>query len=473
MKRLILSAIIIAGTVLSSAAQVRTAYFMEGTTFRSQFNPAFAPTQGYVNFPLVGLGGINVNLDGTLSVGDVIKRRPDGKLATILSGAFSQAEALSGISKGLNSLNANTNINLIGFGNYTKNHKNFWSVGINMHVEAAGDIPYDVFLLAKEFDQSKKYDFSKLNVFAQSYIDLGFNYSMPVTDKLYVGARAKFLVGLARANARIPDYTLDLNEDNWRFSAQVEGDIYMKGVEMPEGGTIDELNVNTKKTGPAGYGFAIDLGATYDVLENLQVSLAVNDIGFISWGSGSHLALDEEGLNFSGMDITIRKNPATGNVTTSTEGADLSLKDTDLYVTNVGKGRNTSALRATINAGVEYEMWNHWVGFGLLYHARMGLYKSSHNITASVNFHPRHWFTFTPSYTFNNNRGGALGLALNFSPRGFNFFLGTDLLLSKLERSCFIPYKQERMTFTMGVGFNIGRRGYRIAEYAKKWQKKE
>ena len=37
------------------AAQNPTAYFMEGTTFRSQFNPAFAPLRGYVNIP--GLGG--------------------------------------------------------------------------------------------------------------------------------------------------------------------------------------------------------------------------------------------------------------------------------------------------------------------------------------------------------------------------------------------------------------------------------
>ena len=33
------------------AAQNPTAYFMEGTTFRSQFNPAFAPLRGYVNIP--------------------------------------------------------------------------------------------------------------------------------------------------------------------------------------------------------------------------------------------------------------------------------------------------------------------------------------------------------------------------------------------------------------------------------------
>ena len=34
-----------------AAAQNPTAYFMEGSTLRSQFNPAFAPLRGDVNIP--------------------------------------------------------------------------------------------------------------------------------------------------------------------------------------------------------------------------------------------------------------------------------------------------------------------------------------------------------------------------------------------------------------------------------------
>lgn len=45
-----------------AAAQNPSAYFMEGTTFRSQFNPAFAPLRGYFNIP--ALGGIQVSTGG-------------------------------------------------------------------------------------------------------------------------------------------------------------------------------------------------------------------------------------------------------------------------------------------------------------------------------------------------------------------------------------------------------------------------
>ena len=52
-------------------------------------------------------------------------------------------------------------------------------------------------------------------------------------------------------------------------------------------------------------------------------------------------------------------------------------------------------LRATINAGLEYEVWRHKIGIGLLYSARFWEYKTFHNITGSVNFHPIRWFTLT------------------------------------------------------------------------------
>ena len=66
------------------AAQNPTAYFMEGTTFRSQFNPAFAPLRGYVNIP--GLGGIDINASGNLAVDKLLYPR-NGKLVALLDEA--------------------------------------------------------------------------------------------------------------------------------------------------------------------------------------------------------------------------------------------------------------------------------------------------------------------------------------------------------------------------------------------------
>ena len=62
----------------------------------------------------------------------------------------------------------------------------------------------------------------------------------------------------------------------------------------------------------------------------------------------------------------------------------------------------------------------------------------------------------------NNNRGAAIGWAVNIAPRGFNFFLATDILTSRLAKNLYLPYKQDRMTFTFGVAIGLGRRGERV-----------
>lgn len=68
-----------------AAAQNPTAYFMEGSTLRSQLNPAFAPLRGYVNIP--GLGGLDINVSGNLSIDKILYPR-NGKLVTLLDSSY-------------------------------------------------------------------------------------------------------------------------------------------------------------------------------------------------------------------------------------------------------------------------------------------------------------------------------------------------------------------------------------------------
>ena len=106
------------------------------------------------------------------------------------------------------------------------------------------------------------------------------------------------------------------------------------------------------------------------------------------------------------------------------------------------------------------------VGIGLLYTARFWEYKTLHNITGSVNFHPVRWFTVSGSYSVIDNRGGAVGLALNLCPNWINFYLATDVLTSK-HTPQWVPIKQSSMNVTLGLGIPIGKRSHRIAAYVR------
>lgn len=434
------------------AAQNNTAYFMEGTTFRSQLNPAFAPLRGYVNIP--GLGGIDINVDGNLAVENILYPR-NGKLVTLLSSSVSAKQALAGLNT-QNLLGTDSRVNIIGFGAFTHNRKNFWSFDLNTRVTTDITLPYSLFDFLKRGTSGEIHN---IGVTADSYLEAGFNYSFPLLDdKLYIGVRGKFLIGAARARMHYSQFDVSLMEQEWRIAATGDLDITASGLDVTTkrneaGEEVYKLNdIHLKPKAPAGYGFAVDLGATYDILPNLQASFAVNDLGFIGWSKGENLSgISSTELSFTGVKVN-----EDGTQTPSF----------DLNVLEFQKSAPESVsrmLRASINAGLEYEVCRRKLGIGLLYSARFWEYKTIHNITGSVNYTPIRWFTLTGSYSVIGNRGGVAGLALNVCPGWINFYLGTDMLLAK-HSAQFLPIKRNTMSLTLGIGIPIGKYGQRKAE---------
>ena len=182
----------------------------------------------------------------------------------------------------------------------------------------------------------------------------------------------------------------------------------------------------------------------------------MTDLGFISWSKKNSV-----------MGVSTQETEFTG--ATVPENASEPVPDFDLEMLKCNQvdGRSTTKmLRASVNAGLEYEVWRHKIGIGLLYTARVWEYKTMHNITGSVNFHPVRWFTVSGSYSVIDNRGGAVGLALNLCPNWINFYLATDVLTSK-HTPQWVPIKQSSMNVTLGLGIPIGKRSHRIAAYVR------
>ena len=174
---------LIAAALLATgaAAQNPTAYFMEGSTFRSQFNPAFAPLRGYVNIPV--LGGVQVNMAGNIALDNIFYPR-DGKLVTLLDSSVSAAEVLGNL-KTDNLLGADFRMNVIGFGAFTKNHKNFWSFDLNVRVNEDANLPYSLFEFIK---LGKEGQIRNFGTSMDAYLEAAFSYSFPLmNDRLYVG----------------------------------------------------------------------------------------------------------------------------------------------------------------------------------------------------------------------------------------------------------------------------------------------
>ncbi|MBE6196992.1 MAG: hypothetical protein E7137_07910 [Rikenellaceae bacterium] len=443
MKKLYLAlCMMVAAATLS--AQNPTTYFMEGTPLRSQWNPAFTTERGYVNIPLIG--GIQLGTDGNIALSDILYPTADGSLTTLLSGTVPAQVALDGLEE-MNHLGLGVNMNLIGFGAYTKKRHHFWSFGLNLRAEADTGLPYGLFEFMKSGRSTRIQD---LDLAVESYAELAFSYTFPIFKGLDLGLRGKVLFGLARASMHFDQFDAHLGADSW--SAHAVGNMEFSGLvpstkRLDDGRLVYDMGelVNDFKA-PAGYGFGVDVGATFTPIKNLTVSASVNDIGFISWSkSANSIGTVDRELLFTGVETD-----GSGNAVQP----EFDFEELQFDVQE-SKGL-TKALRASVNVGGEYNFLDRRIGLGLFYQAKFREFDTRHNLTFSANFRPLKWLHLTGSYSFVNNEGGAVGLALNLCPRFISFFVGTDILLSK-KTPQWLPINQGTMNLTFGLAVPIGK----------------
>lgn len=448
MKKIFLTSILILATLSQSLfAQNPTTYFMEGSTFRTKWNPAFAPQRGYINIPV--LGGIELSTNGNVALDNLLFVQ-GGKLSTIFSSSVPTTLALSEL-ESTNRFSESNTINLIGFGAYSPNQKNFWSVAINLRTNVDAQLPYSFFDFMKT---GKAQDISGIGFHADCYAEATFTHSFPLAKNLYFGFSGKFLMGLARGRFYFDKFDAQMNADRW--SANAVGVMELNGFDIPTStsndGSLcyDDLGDSSFNSKPAGYGFGVDVGVTYDVLPELQLSASVNDIGCMFWSKKhSSMGVVNKTIEFTGVEVD-----PEGNATHPT----FDLDELEFEVADE-KGIS-EMLTTSLNLGAEYNFLDRRISVGLFYNAAFCEYKTRHNLTASANFRPLSWLHASGSYSFINNKASAVGLALNICPGWINFFVGTDILLSK-KTPQWIPVSQSNMNITFGLGIPLGRRGTR------------
>ncbi len=460
-----LTALLALGVMATTAsAQMRTAYFMEGSYFRTEMNPALAPTRGFIALP--ALSGIGLSLNNNfLSVDNFLFNR-GGQTVTALHGAVT-ADDFLGKLPNVNTVGLDADINILGVGFHNK--WSYWTFGINARVQSDISLSKDVFAMLKSLGNNR-YDLNKSGLAANAYAEIYVGASVPILDFVTVGARVKGLVGMANISAEFDQMYAEVGTEqvvgalhgNMRAAGPLFGAQYNAGDPLSMDGILDLNNALTKiKSG----GFAVDLGAEVRLLDDhLKVSAAVTDLGFIKWHGSSIACASVKGdFRFEGIDL--------GGEETKPK---IDGKFSGTMTAPDPKGY-TTMLNCNLNVGVEYNILNNWIAFGLLSHTEFRPTNVWTELTASVNFRLGRSFTTTFSHTFlEHNKAGVLGFALNAHPAGFNLFLGMDyiglkyapLSMEGLPFAIPVPTTMKSFNFYFGMGFNLGK-----AKYMKSMQK--
>lgn len=390
------------------AQYLRSSYFMDGSSTRMQLNPALQPRRGYINLPVIGSLAAEVSTN-SLGVQDVINTFDS-------DGDFYNNDDFYNRLKDMNEVSVNLNTDIISFGRYAG--KGFWSFNIGARIDVDASIPKSMFQYLRETDKdnfnwaNQSFDIQDEKLNLNSYIEVGFGYSRAINKRLSIGGKAKLLLGAANLNLEINRLQLKGTIDGMNSNIKLQTDAYMeasaKGLEFEmENGYIDDLNYNS--FGIAGYGGAIDLGVSYQLMKNLSLSAAILDLGFISW-SKSSTQVAESNKN----EVIDRTN----------FDANSDVLDFNLYGLQMkeGKSRTTSLAPTMVLAG-EYAVLNNKLGIGVLSTTRFGELRKYSELTLSANFRPNTLINTTVSYSMVQG-GETFGLAVKLGP----LMLGTDYL---------------------------------------------
>ena len=469
--RLLLTLCVLAFGSNAMAQYLRSGYFLDGMTYRHQINPAFMGESNYVNMPLFVLGNFNVGLQGNIGVNDFLyKYGQNGyPLTTFMNPMVDRDEFLNNLHD-MNHLNMNLNMPIISFG--FQKWGGFNTFGVNLRTDAHVNLPYGLFDFMKTGmigEGSSHYEVDDLTVRANSYVEVALGHAREVIeDRLTVGAKVKFLLGAANVDARIDNMDITMGQDQWLIKADGYVDGSLKGAyfthkEPEEGDTRrDEVDgIEVESPGLGGFGLAFDFGAEYkmdDFVEGLSLSASLTDLGFIRWNNGISARMGSE-YTFNGFEHPVvidpdENNPADqlGDIDNQIEQIGDDLEEFIKLYDDGAKTSRTTKLAATMNIGAEYEFpFYRKLTFGFLSSTYFNKPFTWTEARFSANVSPVKWFEAAVTYgvgTF----GSSLGWVLNFHPNGFNVFIASDCMITKVTPQ-YVPVGNANMN--LNIGFNI------------------
>lgn len=447
----------------------RSAYFLDGYSFRHELNPAFSGERNYVSIP--ALGNMNIGLFSNVGVNTFLFPIDNNqyKLTTFMSPTVSADEFLGKL-KSFNHINTSNTVTILSAG--FKAFKGYNTISIGARVEAGIGLPKDLFSFMKlgQTGMDTHYNFSDIRLDANAMAEIALGHSHKITDKLQVGAKFKVLLGVANATASIDNMDVRMTENEWTINAK--GSMKMaagKGLYLPtkaeagasydkpsEADLIEWGDLEYNSFGLSGFGLGVDLGATYQLLPDLQLSAALNDLGFVNWNHAVTGATSETSWKFQGFqNIAVDSDAPNYEENKLDEQLDRlwdDLQDVVNFHRESQDGSYTRALHATLHLGAEYKMpfYKNLTG-AFLFSSHFAGVSSWTEGRFYANVKPTKWFDATINYGA-STYGSSFGWMINFHPKGFNFFIGSDHQFFKVTPQ-YVPVG--KATANINFGFNV------------------
>lgn len=450
------------------AQSSRTTYFMKTSYARTTLNAALRPDQAYIGIPFLS----NVYADARTNTFNLhnLTYPMGGERVTFMHPQISTSKALENISDN-NYVSGVVGLSLFSAGFFRGD--SYWNFNISARTDADGNVPRSAFELLKvgfKENETVTHDLSDLSITQNGFMEISAtNSRMFLNNSLTVGVRGKVLLGISYVDLDAESLNITAGTEFWKARSQVRlrgagpgiSAYYSKSDYDPNRQNFDGFHYGS--FGIPGYGLGLDIGGVYDLkdvpvnfLKKLKVSYGLNDIGFISWSKSNVVQLSSQKTE---VIVTPHDYTINGGSTAINDIFDNAIDDIRQAINlheDSNKDGYTTTLRANMNVGLEYEVWEDKMTAGFLYSTRFGKYFTTNEFTFSANYMPKSWLAASLSYSAAYSKFNTFGVAVHIAPsRGLNFFLASDYTIFRISPQ-WIPTSSNALNFQFGLSIPFG-----------------
>lgn len=409
-----------------------TLHFQRHLFQSSHTNPAFRPAERLV----VGLGGIagGLHFRGP-SFADIIQEEDDRKILDV-DFVISQMERR-------NLLREDLSVETIGAALRTDD----WTFSLGHRIRSEGFFEYPKTLAQVVFRGNAQ--------FIGETVDLSTNFQISSYHEFYVGAayefggltigaRAKYLNGIAYLKTVRNDLLLTTSDDAYQLT--LDTDYLIQSAGLLDYRSIDDFDFNfgfqlddfsTFFSNNGGYAF--DLGAQYE-LNNLTLALSVTDLGGrIEWSEQVENLISRRRIQYDGLDIS--------EALTGGEADFAGALDTleTLLDFEVDEEIFSSRLNSRSYFSILHEISEAWSVGGLLSLQERQLTDNEFGFTLAARYRPLEQLHLGLTYASRRNDFDNLGLQTTLTLGPAQLYAMTDDLLG------IVDYRNRK-----GANFRVG-----------------
>ncbi len=294
----------------------------------------------------------------------------------------------------------------------------------------------------------KRASMDNLGIDALAYFESGIGFNRKFGDKLVLGAKFKYLIGVGNIQTEKLQAGLHTDSITYELEADFSGTINTANPQAFQSNvsSFNPFSIIGALSGAGNNGYGFDLGATYKLTKKVRLSASLIDLGAINWREEvTNYNIEEAKYKFRGIDLF--------QYLVDTNAVSEDILDSITALATVQESNNSYSTRLYSKAylGASFNVVKA-LNLGLVWYNSFNPVRYITGLNLSANLKLRHWVSASANYSVYNYRDSNLGLGLSLRMGPIQSFVMTDNIIAVLR-----PESTKNLHLSFGFSIQVGK----------------